>query len=329
MPVTQRPEGALRDAERPEGAPRGSEPPPAPPRRATRPAERSRGYLPYLIPGVLLFVAVIAVPLAMNVGISFTKWQGVGEPDWVGLQQYQKLFSDETFWISFRNNLALIVAMAIIPTFLGLLLATALFDVVAKRHPRTTTTLRAAFYLPQVLPAVVAGVVWGWILHPEFGSANAFLRLIGLDSWAQNWLGDEKTALLSVMGVLVWIQIGYPLVIFMAGLQRVDPQLYEAAALDGASWWRRLWSVTVPQIRQEIFVVLLTCTIAALKSFDKIFVLTKGGPGGSTLTPAYFSFQNFFEKANVGYGAAIATVLAAIIVVLSFLFLRAQNREER
>jgi raffinose/stachyose/melibiose transport system permease protein len=303
--------------------------PSRPPRPAGKANERTRGYLPYLVPGVVLFVAVIAVPLVMNIGISFTKWQGVGDPDWVGWQQYQKLFGDGTFWLSFRNNLALIVAMAVIPTILGLILASALFDVVSKHHPRTTTTLRAAFYLPQVLPAVVAGIVWGWILHPEYGAANALLRLVGLDSWAQNWLGDEKTALLSVMAVLAWIQIGYPLVIFMAGLQRVDPQLYEAAALDGASWWRRLWSVTVPQIRQEIFVVLLTCTIAGLKSFDKIFVLTRGGPGGATLTPSYFSFQNFFEKANVGYGAAIATILAAIIVTLSFLFLRAQNKEDR
>jgi raffinose/stachyose/melibiose transport system permease protein len=300
------------------------------PERTVRGRPRGgRGYLPYLVPGVLLFVAVIAVPLVMNVGISFTRWQGVGDPDWVGFEQYRKLLADETFWISFRNNAALILAMAVIPTFVGLLLATALFDVVSKRNPRTTTALRAAFYLPQVLPAVVAGVVWGWILHPEYGSANELLRFLGLDSWTQNWLGDEKTALLSVMFVLVWIQIGYPLVIFMAGLQRVDPQLYEAAALDGANWWQRLWSVTVPQIRQEIFVVLLTCTIAALKSFDKIFVLTRGGPGGSTNTPAYFSFQNFFEKANVGYGAAIATVLTVLIGGLAFVFLRLQNREER
>lgn len=315
----------------PASAPAGgasTSPPPRAPRVVGKPSERSGGYLPYLVPGVLLFVAVIAVPLVMNIGISFTRWQGVGEPDWVGFDQYQKLFSDGTFWLSFRNNLALILAMAVIPTILGLLLATALFDVVSKRHPRTTTTLRAAFYLPQVLPAVVAGIVWGWILHPEFGGANAFLRLVGLESWTQNWLGDEKTALLSVMVVLVWIQIGYPLVIFMAGLQRVDPQLNEAAALDGASWWQRLWHVTVPTIRQEIFVVLLTCTIAALKSFDKIFVLTAGGPGGATLTPAYYSFRNFFQTFNVGYGAAIATVLAAVIVVLSFLFLRAQNRED-
>ncbi|OLF12184.1 ABC transporter permease [Actinophytocola xinjiangensis] len=294
----------------------------------TRPRTGRAGYLPYLLPAAVLFVAVIAVPLAMNIGISFTRWQGVGSPDWVGLDQYRTLFADETFWVSFGNNLALVVAMAVLPTLFGLLLATALFDVVGKRYARTTTALRAAFYLPQVLPAVVAGVVWGWILHPEYGSANALLRFLGLESWTQNWLGDERTALLSVMGVLVWIQLGYPLVIFLAGLQRIDPQLHEAAALDGASWWQRLWAVTVPQLRPEIFVVLLTCTIASLKSFDKIFVLTRGGPGGSTNTPAYFSFQNFFEKTNVGYGAAIATVLTVLILGLTFLFLRAQNRSD-
>lgn len=310
-----------------EAPPVTAPPPPAAPVRARG---RRGGYLPYLVPGVLLFVAIIAVPLAMNVGISFTRWQGVGSPDWVGLDQYRKLFTDETFWVTFGNNLALIVAMAVVPTFLGLLLATALFDVVAKRFGhRVTSGLRAAFYLPQVLPAVVAGVVWGWILHPEYGSANALLRFLGLESWTRNWLGDENTALLSVMAVLVWIQLGYPLVIFMAGLQRVDPELYEAAEIDGASWWQRLWRITVPQIRPEIFVVLLTCTIAALKSFDKIFVLTRGGPGGSTNTPAYFSYQNFFEKANVGYGAAIATLLTALIVGLTILFLRAQERKER
>lgn len=287
------------------------------------------GYLPYLVPGTVLFLVIIAVPLVANVGLSFTRWQGVGSPDWVGLDQYRKLFTDETFWASSRNNVALIVAMAIIPTIVGLILATALFDVVAKKFgQRPAGALRAAFYLPQVLPAVVAGVVWGWILHPEYGAANAVLRAIGLDSLTQNWLGDERTALLSVMAVLVWIQIGYPVVIFMSGLQRVDPELYESAEVDGASWWQRLWAITVPQIRPEIFVVLLTCTIAALKTFDKIFVLTRGGPGGATNVPSYFSFQNYFEKSNVGYGAAIATVLTVIIVGLTFLFLHAQGRAE-
>jgi raffinose/stachyose/melibiose transport system permease protein len=304
------------------------------PRPTARPAGSDRsgrraGYLPYLIPGTLIFLAIIAVPLVMNVYISFTRWQGVGTPRWVGVEQYRRLFTDETFWLSTRNNLALIVAMAIIPTFLGLLLATALFDVVGKRYgQRPASVLRASFYLPQVLPAVVAGVVWGWILHPEHGAANELLRSVGLDSWTQRWLGDENTALLSVMGVLVWIQIGYPVVIFMAGLQRVDPELYESAEIDGASWWQRLWHITVPQIRPEIYVVLLTCTIAALKTFDKIYVLTRGGPGNETTVPAYFTWQNFFQKVNVGYGAAIATLLAVVIMGLTFLFLRVQSKED-
>jgi raffinose/stachyose/melibiose transport system permease protein len=117
-------------------------------------------------------------------------------------------------------------------------------------------------------------------------------------------------------------------VIFMAGLQRVDPQLYEAAEIDGASWWRRARHITVPQIRPEIYVVLVTCTIAALKTFDKIYILTRGGPGGATNVPAYFSWQNFFERTAVGYGAAIATVLTVIIVALTAAFLRLQRRGE-
>lgn len=309
-------------------APAGPTPPTRGPAGGSRPG-RQAGFLPYLLPGALIFLAVIAIPLVANVVLSFTRWDGVGTPDFVGAEQYRKLFADETFWLSTRNNVALVLAMAVIPTVLGLLLASALVDVVGKRGgTRSVSALRASFYLPQVLPAAVAGIVWLWILHPDYGAANAILRFVGLDSLTQNWLGDDRTALLSVMGVLVWIQIGYPVVIFMAGLQRVDPELYESAELDGASWWQRLWRISVPQIRPEIYVVLLTCSIAALKSFDKIYVLTRGGPGGSTTVPAYYSWQNFFEKFNVGYGAAIATLMTAVIVGLMFLFLRAQSRSE-
>lgn len=165
------------------------------------------------------------------------------------------------------------------------------------------------------------------MLHPSYGALNEVLKAVGLGSLAQNWLGDPDIALASVMGIMVWFQLGYPVVIFMAGLQRADPALHEAAEIDGASWWRRFWHITLPQIRPEIYVVLLTCTIAALKVFGPIFVLTRGGPGKATMVPSYFSYQNFFEKANVGYGSAIATVLAIIIVIVTFLFLRVQERK--
>jgi raffinose/stachyose/melibiose transport system permease protein len=286
-------------------------------------------YLLFLIPGALLLVAVIVLPLVMNVGISFTRWSGAGTPHWIGLDNYRRLAVDDTFWASFLHNVGIVVAKAVLPTKAGLVIAAALFDFIGRKFgPRTASVLRACVYLPQVLPIAVAGIVWTWILAPQ-GALNDFFRTVGLSGLAQDWLGNPDLALYTVMGVMLWIQVGYPVVIFMAGMQRVDPTLHEAAELDGASWWGRFWHVTVPQIRPEIFVVLLTCTIAALKVFPQIYVLTRGGPGGATNVPSYYSFQNFFEKTQVGYGAAIATVLTALILVLTTVFLRVQNRGER
>lgn len=298
--------------------------------RPARRAARTEGsYAPFLLPGVILVVAVIAIPLAMNVATSFTEWPGVGTPTWVGLGNYETLFTDGGFWALFGHNAVLVVAMSLIPTVFGLVLAFALFDFIGRRFgPRTAAVLRACIYLPQVLPAAVAGIVWSWILTPGDGALNVFLADIGLRSMGHDWLGDPDTALYAVAGVLVWIQLGYPVIIFMAGMQRVDPGLYEAAEIDGASWPRRLWHVTVPQLRPEIFVVLATTTIASLKTFDKIYVLTHGGPGDATNVPSYASWQNFFEKSQVGYGSAIATLLTVLVLALGIVFLRAQRRAE-
>jgi raffinose/stachyose/melibiose transport system permease protein len=128
---------------------------------------------------------------------------------------------------------------------------------------------------------------------------------------------------------MIWFQLGYPIVMFMSGLQRVDPELYEAADLDGATWWQRFRKITIAMIRPELYVVLVTTTIASLKIFGQIFVLTRGGPSNATLVPSYFAYKNFFEKAQVGYGSAISTVLTVLIVVLAVVFLRLQNRAER
>jgi raffinose/stachyose/melibiose transport system permease protein len=287
------------------------------------------GYLVFLVPGLVLSTAVILVPLAMTIATSFTRWQGVGAPTWIGLDNYARLLHDPSFWASFRHIALLIIAMAVIPTLIGLVLATVLFDYVAVAFSdRTASLFRSGFYLPQILPVAIAGVVWGWILHPSYGALNSLLEAIGLSALRHNWLGDPDLALYSVMAVMVWVQVGYPVVIFMAGLQRVDPEMYEAAEVDGASWWQRFRTITIYLLKPEIYVVLVTTTIAALKIFGQIFVLTRGGPGNATLVPSYFAYKNFFEKANVGYGSAISTVLTAIILALTFAFLRVQARGE-
>lgn len=288
----------------------------------------SSGYGIFLLPGIILFLAIIILPFMMNIWISFTKWQGTGTPIWIGLANYQKALNDTTFWASFRNNLILIIAITVIPTILGLLLSTVLFDYIARKFGRTVSNFfRGGFYLPQILPVAIAGVVWGWLLQPE-GAVNYLLRSAGMNSLARNWLGDAATALPTVMVIMIWFQIGYPLVIFMAAMQRIDPELLEAASLDGATGFQGFWRITVPLIRPEIYVVVLTTTIYALKIFGQIFVLTRGGPGTATMVPAYFAYQNFFEKFNVGYGAAISTVMAFIILILTAIFIFMQSKQD-
>ncbi|MDI6100917.1 sugar ABC transporter permease [Actinoplanes sp. NEAU-A12] len=288
---------------------------------------KNRGYAVYLIPGMLASLAVIVVPLVMTVYVSFTKWTGVGDPRWVGLENYTRLFGDTLFWSSFGNIALLVLAMAVIPTLLGLVLAAVLFDYVGKRFgDRWAGLFRSGYYLPQVIPVAVTGIIWSWILHPGYGALNRILEAAGLGGLAKNWLGDPDYALYSVMMVMIWFQIGYPVVMFMSGLSRIDPSLYEAADLDGATWWQRFRKITVYMIRPEFYVVLITTTIAALKIFGQVFVLTKGGPSNATLVPSYFAYKNFFEKAQVGYGSAISTVLTVLIVALAFAFLRLQHR---
>jgi raffinose/stachyose/melibiose transport system permease protein len=175
---------------------------------------------------------------------------------------------------------------------------------------------------------VVAGIVIGWIVRPGGdGALNQILGIFGIGP--VDWLGQMPSALIVLMVVLIWVQIGYPVVVFMAALQRVDPELYEAAELDGANWLQRFTSITMSIIRPEIFVVTLTCTIAALKVFGPVYVITGGGPAGSTLVPAYYAYQEFFTKRNVGYGATIATVLTIVVVIVSIVFIRVQNSLER
>ncbi|WP_261798978.1 carbohydrate ABC transporter permease [Actinomyces ruminicola] len=298
--------------------------------RPSRRRPRSLAYLPYLIPGAVCFTIIILVPLALNVWYSLNSWKGGMSPmRFIGLDNYAQLLDDAKFWASFRNSLSMIVAMVIIPTLIGLVLAAVLFDYIGKHFgSRTAATLRAMYYLPQILPISVAGIVWNWILNSQTGAVNTILRGLGVTD-PPNWLGSTSTALGSVMFVLIWIQIGYPTVIFMSALQRVDPELYEAAELDGAGWLARFRAITVPQIRPETFVIVLTCTIAALKVFAPIYVLTRGGPESSTLVPSYYSYLNFFDKSKVGYGAAISTVLTLVIIVIAGVIQVFQNRSAR
>jgi raffinose/stachyose/melibiose transport system permease protein len=288
-----------------------------------------KGYGVFLIPGIIAFLIIIIIPFLINIGISFTKWSGVRQPVWIGLSNYQRLIGDSVFWLSFRNDLILLVAMTVVPVIVGLLLATFLFDYITNNFGQQVSSFfRAGFYLPQVLPSAVIGIVWAWILEPDWGVVNYVLRSLGLSALTRNWLGDPSTALLAVMVVTVWFQIGYPVVIFMAALQRVEPELLEAASMDGASWFQKFYYITIHLIRPEILVVILTTTIYTLKIFGQVWVLTGGGPGNATSVPSYYAYKNFFETQQVGYGSTVSLAMAVIIILLTFLFINLQTRQE-
>jgi raffinose/stachyose/melibiose transport system permease protein len=289
---------------------------------------RQRNYVIYLLPGLIGLITLIVVPLAATIWFSFTQWTGIGHPKWIGLANWTKLLHDNLFWQSFEHTALLVIAGSFVPTILGLFLAAVLVDYIARFFGnRTASGLRAAFYLPQVVPLPVVGIMWLWILGSYNGALNLILKSAGLSSLAQDWLGDPHYALPSVMAVLIWGQIGFALIIFMAALSRVDPELYEAADIDGASWWQRSLKISFPLIRPEIVVVLVTTTIATLQVFGQVYVLTGGGPGYATYVPSYFAYLSYFIKADVGYGSAISLTEVALVIVLAVLFMSMQKSD--
>lgn len=287
-------------------------------------------YWPYMVPGLIAFTVIVIISFVWNIYLSFTKWNGLGSPVWVGLENYAKLMVDETFWQSFLHSVVFIFAMAIVPTALGLIIASALFDYISPRFGNATSAAsRAGFFLPQIIPIPIAGLLWTWMLSSQTGIVNKILGdVFGVpkEDWP-NWLGDASLAMLSVTVVLIWIQVGYTIVIFMSGLARADQSVHEAAAIDGATWFQRFRIITINQLAPEIAVVLLTTTVAALKVFAPVYVMTQGGPGTATTVPAYYSYFNFIQTSKVGYGAAISTVLAILLIIMSLVIFRYQNKQ--
>lgn len=296
---------------------------------ALSPAERKeqRSYLVFLLPGFILFAGLMGTAFIWNVVLSFSKYEGIGNPKWVGFDNYVRLFQDPVFWESFVHAIGFIFAMSILPTFLGLFIGALIFDYVAPRFGNGASAfMRGGLYMPQIVPLTITGIMWVWLLDPSTGLINTFLKNFNPD-FQPNWLADPALAFLSVSVIMVWVQIGYTIVILMSGMARLDPSLSEAAQIDGATWFQRFRVITVAQLGPEIGVVLLTTTVAALKVFAPIYVMTAGGPGTATQVPAYFAYAEFFNNHRVGYGAAIATVLAVILTIMAIILLYVQTRQ--
>jgi raffinose/stachyose/melibiose transport system permease protein len=283
---------------------------------------RNIGWL-YVLPGLAFYVLFTLAPLLHTVYYSLFDWDGLTPKTWVGLANYGEALRDSVLRDSFVHSAILIVYYAVFPVIIGLVLTAAL----TRSAIRGFRFFRTVLFLPQLIAGVVIAQAWTWIYASE-GPLNRFLELIGLGSLARPWLGDFTWALPSIGAIGSWVTFGLCMVLFIAGVQKIPTSLYDAARVDGAGPVREFFAVTLPGLRAEILVAFVLTTINALRSFDIVYNTTAGGPGGSTIVPSMYMYQNAFLYNRVGYAAAISTVLAIAIFLLAALVLRIGDRGE-
>lgn len=294
-----------------------------------RPAVRHRAridgkaYL-YVLPALLVFIAFIGIPLGQTVWYSFWNWNGLSVATWAGFDNYLNIGTDGALLASFIHTLVLLLFYAVIPVAIALAL-TAIMGRASRM--RGVSGIRTLLFLPQVVPSVVVATVWISIYSPV-GLLNQVLRLVGVHDASLAWLGTVSTALPAVGIIGSWLGIGLCIVLFVSGATSIPVERYESARLDGAGIVREFFSITLPGLRGHIAVALTLTAVAALKSFDLVYVTTRGGPGTATTVPAYDVYNRAFVTNQVGQAAAIAIALTVVILVVTVVISKIQPSED-
>ena len=277
----------------------------------------------FLAPGVLFFLFYVIFPIFQSFNISLYKWDGLGEARYIGLQNYYKLFNDRAFETSLWNNLKwLVLYLLAVPA--GLFIAIFLNQTVAGIR-----LCKSLFFFPFVISQVVVGLVFTWFYDPTFGLLNTIIGWFGAGPISV--LGDPVLVTYGIIAAGLWPQTAYCMILYLTGLNAVDPEQVEAGRLDGARGWRMLWHVILPQLRPATFIAFVVTIIGALRSFDLISIMTNGGPFGSSRVLSFYMFEKALSEYGfrMGYGAAIAVVLFLIMLGFIAYFLWSMHREER
>ncbi|MER5456179.1 sugar ABC transporter permease [Micromonospora sp. NPDC002389] len=292
--------------------PGGADPRPAarPHRKRWGRAVRWSGWL-WVLPALAMYGFFVLRPLVLTVQYSLYRWNGIGAATWVGLDNYVTVFTDRDLLKIIGNAFVLIIFFSFIPVALGLLVASLVRRITTGPGG---TLVRTVLFLPQVIPLVAAGIAWSWVLSSN-GLVNQVLRAIGLDGITRAWLGEFSTALPSVGVIGTWIMLGLCTILLVTGMSKIDPSLYEAARMDGAGPIREFFAVTLPSLRQEIGVCLTVTIIAALASFDIVYISTSGGPGIQTTVPGLEIYRLAFSQRQVGLASALGVVLMLLVLI--------------
>ena len=270
----------------------------------------------FLIVPLVIYLIWVIGPMLYTFYLSLTDWDGLSAPSMVGLRNFERLFKDPVFFTSLKNNLKWILSFITVPVVAGLGLAIAL-----NRAIPLEKFFKASFYSPLVLSLVVSGLIWSWLYHPAGGLINSLLRSIGLDSLAKGWLSDKDLVMWAIIVVAIWRQVGYVMVLYLAGLQGIDPGLLDASRVDGCTGWQTFRNVIFPLLAPVTTIVVVISVIDSLRAFDLVSVMTRGGPYNSSSVLANFMYIEAFNNYKMGYGAAISVILFLISLVFIFIYL--------
>jgi len=272
-----------------------------------------------LIP--LFFFSLFKIyPMLYNLFLSFTRYNMVSKPQWTGLSNYLDALQDRVFWAAVRNTVVYGLSVVLAIMALSLLVA-----IVLNKKLPGVIIFRSSFYAPSVISIVVVSYIWMWLYQPQAGLINYVLQKIGFEP--QFWLDNPRLALPSVIIVTIWQQLGYNMIIFLAGLQGIPDFLYEVATIDGAGRWSKFWYVTIPSLKPIFLFVIVTTFIFVFRNFPIIFIMTEGGPFNATNTLVYEIYRNSFNYSRGGYGAVFAVVLLSICLMFSLINFRLLRSE--
>ncbi|MCP3775132.1 sugar ABC transporter permease [Paenibacillus sp. MZ04-78.2] len=286
-------------------------------------AARIRGFIAIgLLPATLIFVFFAIIPIFWSAYYGFFDWKGIGAAKFIGFDNYVEVIRDPIFWLSFKNNMLIVVASVFGQIPIALILA-----LVLTKSSLFQRMIRASVFMPMVLSSVVVGIIWSYIYHPQIGILNFLLDGLGLESWKMQWLSDPKISMYMLMIPTIWNYIGPYMIMFIAALQNISPEIDDASRIDGVGPVRKLFSITLPMIWDTIKVAVVLCISGSLKAFDLIYVMTNGGPAHSTELLASYMYNNTFNVFRFGYGSAVSTaiIILSLLLILGSQFLMKRN----
>lgn len=281
-------------------------------------------WMAFIAPAFILYTLIFLGPVITSFYYSMTNWNGFTKTmDFIGFGNYERLFSDQSFMKALRNTGILAALIVILQNGLAIPIALAMDSKI-----KTKSVLKVVFFAPAIFSPLVVGYTWLYIYEPQNGLLNAFLRGIGLSGWEQSWLGDPAFALYAIVVMMLWQYVGYSMVIFLANLQTIPGDLYEAANIDGAGGWRKFRYITFPLLAPSMTINIVLASIGSMKTFDIIYVTTNGGPFGATETITTLLFTTAFKKDSFGYGTSMGVIMFLIILVISVIQILVLRRRE-